>query len=182
MLHSHFFPRKTFSFFLNNQLVLLQLSFPLPFFLPFLDKYRTNPSCFCFLVSTGGKLLGFYTFFSVLRQKWMIGWAQNLPENWVSKQSFFVLILTTAQTKWVESLWGFTNLNFKLNLKVSAFYLEKQKSFIPKKNIFWAVPPRYIQKMALAVSIFQKVLLTIWETWRMRRQIRKGERKNWSKE
>ena len=28
------------------------------------------------------------------------------------------------------------NLNFKLNLKVSAFYLEKQKSFIPKKIFF----------------------------------------------
>ena len=28
------------------------------------------------------------------------------------------------------------NLNFKLNLKVSAFYLEKQKSFIPKKINF----------------------------------------------
>ena len=56
-------------------------------------------------------------------------------------------------------MWGFTNLNFKLNLKVSAFYLEKQKSFIPKKNFFLAVPPRYIQKMALAVSIFQKVLV-----------------------
>ena len=27
------------------------------------------------------------------------------------------------------------NLDFKLNLKVSAFYLEK-KSFIPKKNFF----------------------------------------------
>ena len=35
--------------------------------------------------------------------------------------------------KWVEILWGFMNYNFKLNLKVSAFYLEKQKSFIPKK-------------------------------------------------
>ena len=34
-------------------------------------------------------------------------------------------------------MWGFTNLNFKLNLKVSAFYLEKQKSFIPKKKFFW---------------------------------------------
>jgi hypothetical protein len=44
-------------------------------------------------------------------------------------------------------------------LKVSAFYLEKQKSFIPKKNIFLAVPPRYIQKMACAVSILQKVLV-----------------------
>ena len=63
-------------------------------------------------------------------------------------------------TKWV--LWGFTNFNFELNLKVSAFYLEKQKSFIPKKN-FLAVPRRYIQKMACAVSIFQKVLASIWE-------------------
>ena len=34
---------------------------------------------------------------------------------------------------WVEILWGFTKFNFKMNLKVSAFYLEKQKSFIPKK-------------------------------------------------
>ena len=28
------------------------------------------------------------------------------------------------------------NFDFELKLKVSAFYLEKQKSFIPKKNIF----------------------------------------------
>ena len=42
----------------------------------------------------------------------------------------------SEKAKWVESLWGFTNLNFKLNLKVSAFYLEKQKSFIPKKKYF----------------------------------------------
>ena len=40
---------------------------------------------------------------------------------------------------WVEILWGFTKFNFKLNLKVSAFYLERQKSFIPKKKIFLAV-------------------------------------------
>ena len=32
---------------------------------------------------------------------------------------------------WVEILWGFTKFNFKQMLKVSAFYLEKQKSFIP---------------------------------------------------
>ena len=44
-------------------------------------------------------------------------------------------------------------------LKISISYLEKQKSFIPKKSIFLAVPPRYIQKMALAISIFQKVLM-----------------------
>ena len=40
---------------------------------------------------------------------------------------------------WVEILWGFTKFNFKLNLKVSAFYLERQKSFIPKKKFFLAV-------------------------------------------
>ena len=62
-------------------------------------------------------------------------------------------------------MWGFTKFNFKLNLKVSAFYLEKQKSFIPKKNIFLAVPPRYIQKMACAVSIFQKVLVLASCKW-----------------
>ena len=60
-----------------------------------------------------------------------------------------------------EAALVITNLNFKLNLKVSAFYLEKQKSFIPKKKKIWAVPPRYIQKMALAVLIFQKVLICI---------------------
>ena len=32
---------------------------------------------------------------------------------------------------WVEILWGFTKFVFKQILKVLAFYLEKQKSFIP---------------------------------------------------
>ena len=45
-------------------------------------------------------------------------------------------------------------------LKVSAFYLEKQTSVIPKKNIFLAVVslnmPREVQKMALAVLIFSE--------------------------
>ena len=31
---------------------------------------------------------------------------------------------------------SFAKFNFKQMLKVSAFYLEKQKSFIPKKKIF----------------------------------------------
>ena len=35
---------------------------------------------------------------------------------------------------WVEILWGFMKFNFKQMLEVSAFYLEKQKSFIPKKK------------------------------------------------
>ena len=38
---------------------------------------------------------------------------------------------------WAEILQGFMKFNFKLNLKVSAFYLEKQKSFIPKKKFFF---------------------------------------------
>ena len=64
-----FFPWKTFSFFLNNQLVLLQLSFPLPFFF-FLSRQIPHKSVLLlFFVSTGGKLggklLGF-THFSVL--------------------------------------------------------------------------------------------------------------------
>ena len=40
-------------------------------------------------------------------------------------------------------------------LKVSAFYLEKQKSFIPKTNKSLNMP-REIQKMALAVLIFSE--------------------------
>ena len=73
---------------------------------------------------------------------------QNLLENWdgthhlldVSWQygpkNIFFRNKTFLFIGWVEILWGFTNSNFELNLKVSAFYLEKQKCFIPKKNIF----------------------------------------------
>ena len=35
-------------------------------------------------------------------------------------------------SEWVEILQGFTKFYFKQMLKVSAFYLENQKSFIPK--------------------------------------------------
>ena len=48
---------------------------------------------------------------------------------------------------------------FKQMLKFSAFYLEKQKSFIPKKTIFLAVVSKHakiIPKMALAVLIFSE--------------------------
>ena len=57
--------------------------------------------------------------------------------------SFFRQLLFSSffywLSDWVEILRGFTKFNFKLNLKVSAFYLEKQKSFIPKKNVFWSL-------------------------------------------
>ena len=39
-------------------------------------------------------------------------------------------------------------------LKVSAFYLEKQKSFIPKKNIFLAVVNIKTKKALFTDSIF----------------------------
>ena len=38
--------------------------------------------------------------------------------------------------EWVEILWGFTKFFFKQMLKFSAFYPEKQKSFIPEKKNF----------------------------------------------
>ena len=44
-------------------------------------------------------------------------------------------------------------------MKVSAFYLEKQKSFIPKKTIFQAVVSKYAKrdkKDAFAVLIFSE--------------------------
>ena len=38
--------------------------------------------------------------------------------------------------EWVEILWGFMKFFFKQMLKVSVFYLEKQKKYIPKKIFF----------------------------------------------
>ena len=49
-------------------------------------------------------------------------------------------------------MWGFSKLYLKEMLKVSVFYLEKQKSFIPQKIFF--KPDR--QKMSLAVLIFSE--------------------------
>ena len=42
----------------------------------------------------------------------------------------------SEQAEWLETLWGFTKFICKQMLKVSAFYHEKQKSFIPKKKYF----------------------------------------------
>ena len=49
---------------------------------------------------------------------------------------------------WFEILWGVTKFFFKPILKISAFYLEKQKSFIPKKLSCC----RYQNKKALFTS------------------------------
>ena len=41
----------------------------------------------------------------------------------------------SEKAEWVEILWGFAKFIFKQMLKISAFYIEKQKSFVPKKYI-----------------------------------------------
>ena len=53
-------------------------------------------------------------------------------------------------------------LGIKQMLKVSAFYLEKQISFIPKKKLFSQSMPRLIQKMALAVLILSEGFVTTY--------------------
>ena len=45
-----------------------------------------------------------------------------------------------------------------LSVELAPFNFQKYSISWFYVNIFWAVQPRYIQKMALAVSIFQKVL------------------------
>ena len=77
-------------------------------------------------------------------------------ESWNFQVQFEIKIRETSQTfnsfsffrqllfssfsywlsDWAEILQGFMKFNFKMNLKVSAFYLEKQKSFTSKKNFF----------------------------------------------
>jgi hypothetical protein len=73
-------------------------------------------------------------------------------------RQFLFFIFFYQLSDWVEILRGFTKFNFKLNLKVSAFYLGKQKSFIPKKKILSRC--QFQNKKALfTVSIFPKVLI-----------------------
>ena len=59
---------------------------------------------------------------------------------------------------WLSN-WGFMKFYLKQILKISAFYLEKQKSFIPKR--IWSKPwslnrPKEFQQMAFAVPIFSE--------------------------
>ena len=53
--------------------------------------------------------------------------SQNFNSFSVFRQFFYRL------SDWFEILWGFTKFFFKQMLKISAFYLEKQKKIIPKK-------------------------------------------------
>ena len=60
--------------------------------------------------------------------------------------------------EWVEILWGFTKFSFKQMLKVSLFYLEKQKSFIPKKIFFEPFVNTKTKKLCLLTQFSGKVL------------------------
>ena len=64
-------------------------------------------------------------------------------------------------SEWVEILWGFTKFYFKQFLKVSAFYLEKQKSFISKKNSFWAVVNIKTKTLCLPTQSLVNVLVCL---------------------
>ena len=57
---------------------------------------------------------------------------KTFTENWDSKRQKMKIKIVWMSWK----LGGFTKFFFKQMLKVSALYLEKQESFIPKKNIF----------------------------------------------
>ena len=122
---------------------LLELSWPI-------SEYDLNH------ISLGIKLCLFFKVESCLFEKEFCQTSQNFNSFCSFSQFYFHYFYLMSY--WIKILWGFTKFFFKQILKFSAFYLEKQKSFIPKKNFFLAVPPRYIQKMALAVLIFQKVL------------------------
>ena len=61
--------------------------------------------------------------------------------------------------EWVEILWGFTKFYLEQMLKVSAFYLEKQKKIISKKSIFQAIVSKYAK---IAVLIFSEGFATYY--------------------
>ena len=64
---------------------------------------------------------------------------------------------------WVEILQSFTKFDFKLNLKVSAFYFEKQKSFISKKKIF---RPLSISKKLCLLTQFSRRFWFTLQIWK----------------
>ena len=74
--------------------------------------------------------------------------------------SFFIGCL--IELKFCEvSQYSISNWTWKFQLSI----LKNKKVLFQKKYILWAVPSRYIQKMACAVSIFQRVLLSsVWFT------------------
>ena len=57
-----------------------------------------------------------------------------------------------------EILWALTKLFSKKMLKVSVFYLEKQKSFIPKKDILESIVNIKTKNLFLLTQFLVKVL------------------------
>ena len=76
-----------------------------------------------------------------------------------------VIIIFSIFSDWVDTLWGFKKFFFKLILKVSAFYLEKQKSFISKKNIFQVVVNIKTKKLCLPTQFSGRVLVNSHISW-----------------
>ena len=123
-----------------------------------LENWVSKQRFFCFDIDNGPK------FFCLSRWKDETFWF-SLNLNFVKPHkisthlafsdncyfhSFFIGCL--IELKFCEvSRNSISNWTWKFQL---LSILKNKKSFIPEKNIFWAVPPRYIQKMALAVSIF----------------------------
>ena len=62
-------------------------------------------------------------------------------------------------SEWAEISQGFTKIFFKNILKVSAFYLEKQKSFIPKIRFFNSLSISKQKKPCLPTQFSVKVLV-----------------------
>ena len=75
-----------------------------------------------------------------------------------SDNCYFHLFLSVVWLSW--NFARFHEIQFHTNLKVSAFYLEKQKSSIPKKKKNSSCYQYYNKKALFTDSIFQKVLGT----------------------
>ena len=69
------------------------------------------------------------------------------------------IVVFNQLSDWVEILWGFTQLIFKQMLKVSFFYLEKQKSWIPKKIFLKPLSISKQKKLCLLTRFSKKVLV-----------------------
>ena len=102
---------------------LLELSWPI-------SEYDLNH------ISLGIKLCLFFKVESCLFEKEFCQTSQNFNSFCSFSQFYFHYFYLMSY--WIKILWGFTKFFFKQILKFSAFYLEKQKSFIPKKYLIWA--------------------------------------------
>ena len=99
-------------------------------------------------------LFRYKTFLCFKIQSWNF---QKLFEiEFCERNRIFLFIFLYQLSDWVEILWGFTISFFKEVLKVSVFYLDKQKSFIPEKNIFLSRCQYQNKKSLFTGSIFRE--------------------------